>query len=67
MAEGRGARDKASKAENLKLCIVDIFGNCVPVARASEEYLSKSPDIPLFWLLLLYESGVKQLFKTNDT
>jgi len=46
--------------------IVDIFGNCLHRARASEEYLSKYAVISLFWLFLLYETVLKQLFNSNN-
>jgi hypothetical protein len=56
---GKLSRESAS-------LIVDIFGNCLHRARASEEYLSKYAVISLFWLFLLYETVLKQLFNSNN-
>jgi hypothetical protein len=47
--------------------IVDIFGNGLHRAQASEEYLGRDAGISLFWLFLLYETALKQLFKPNET
>jgi len=57
----------ASRAEKPAPLIVDIFGNHLHRARASEEYLGRDAGISLFWLFLLYETASKQLFKPNKT
>src|SRR5271154_79847 len=65
-----GAQSKtgtpAGRAERSASLTVDIFGNCLPSGHASEEYLSKSAVISLFWLFLLYETVLKQLFNSNN-
>jgi len=57
----------AGRAEKTAPLIVDIFGNPLHRARASEEYLGKNASISLFQLFLLYETALKQLFKPNRT
>jgi hypothetical protein len=65
---GEAEYDKrlAGRAETAPL-IVDIFGNPLHRAWASEEYLGRDAGISLFWLFLLYETALKQLFKPNRT
>jgi hypothetical protein len=66
---GDAEHDKrlAGRADKTAPMIVDILGNPLPRARASEEYLGRGVSISLFWLFLLYETALKQLFKPNRT